>query len=129
MVQRNLYRGYSSFEYQKKKTFKLTDVELVKLDLLNHIYTRRGERVMMPNFGTSIPDLPFEPLDDRTIGQLRDDLESVFAYDPRVSLLELQVVPNYDANSVEARARLLYVELNTVDDIFLNIEFEGGAQQ
>ena len=62
-----LYRGYSSFEFEATGSFKINDVELIKLDLLNHIFTRRGERVMMPRFGTIIPDLVFEPLDDETI--------------------------------------------------------------
>ena len=66
---KGLYRGYSSYEYQNKKTFSVTDVELVKLDLLNHIFTRKGDRVMMPNFGTRIPDLAFE--NDREVKNVK----------------------------------------------------------
>jgi phage baseplate assembly protein W len=125
-MKKNLYRGYSSFEYQRNKTFVLTDIELVKMDLLNHIYTRRGERVMMPDFGTSIPDIVFEPLDNRTLEQLRRDLELVFNYDPRVKLLDLKITPNFDSNAVNATARLLYVELDFVDEINLNLQFENA---
>jgi phage baseplate assembly protein W len=123
---RGLYRGFSSYEYEQKKTFRVSDLELVKLDLLNHIFTRRGERVMMPTFGTRIPDLAFEPLDDITLDILRNDLLEVFKFDPRVSVLDLTITPNVDANSVTATARLLYIELNLVDDLNLNIVFEGG---
>jgi phage baseplate assembly protein W len=125
MAKRGLYRGFSSFEYQKNKTFKVTDIETVKLDLLNHIFTRRGERVMMPRFGTRIPDLAFEPLDDITLLLLEEDLRQVVAFDPRVTLLSLQLEPNYDENSVIARMRLQYVELNLVDSLDINITFEG----
>lgn len=125
---RGLYRGYSSYEYEKNKTLKINDLELVKLDLLNHIFTRRGERVMMPTFGTRIPDLAFEPLDDITLDILRNDLMEVFNFDPRVQVLELVVTPNYDANSVTASARLLYIELNMEDVLNLNIVFEGEQQ-
>lgn len=121
-----LYRGFSSYEYQKSKTFKLTDVELVKLDLLNHIFTRRGERVMMPTFGTRIPDMIFEPLDQPTVDVIRDDLEAVFRFDPRVQLLELKIQPSYDTNSIVASARLLYIELQMVDTLNLNITFESS---
>lgn len=120
-----LYRGYSTYEYQRNKTFVLTDVELVKMDLLNHIYTRKGERVMMPNFGTRIPDLAFEPLDQITLDILKEDLLSVFLFDPRVKLLELNIVPYYDQNAVIASARLLYIELNIQGNLDLNITFEG----
>jgi len=124
---KGLYRGYSSFEYQKNKTFALADVELVKLDLLNHIFTRRGERVMMPTFGTRIPDLPFEPLDEITLGILQEDLNTVFRFDPRVELLSLVVTPEYDNNRIICSARLLYIELNVVGNIDLNIVFEGAS--
>jgi phage baseplate assembly protein W len=123
---RGLYRGYSSYEYQAKKTFSIADVELVKLDLLNHIFTRRGERVMMPTFGTRIPDLVFEPLDDITVAVLEEDLRAVFEFDPRVKLLELVINPDPDTNAVTASARLLYIELNLTDVLDINITFEGS---
>lgn len=121
-----LYKGYSSHEYLPRKTFSIKDIELVKLDLLNHIFTRRGERVMMPAFGTRIPDLAFEPLDGITLSILEEDLRTVFMFDPRVDLLDLVITPSYDTNSVVAAARLLYIELNMVDDLELNIVFEGS---
>lgn len=124
MAKTGLYRGFSSFEFERKKTFKLNDIELVKMDLLNHIFTRRGERVMMPRFGTIIPDLVFEPLDEGTMNTLEDELRYVFNYDPRVSLLNLKLTPAYDQNMVQASATLLYVELNMVDNLELNIQFE-----
>jgi len=123
---KRLYRGFSSYEYEKTKNFQISDLDLVKLDLLNHIFTRRGERVMMPTFGTRIPDMAFEPLDEVTIDIVRNDLMSVFNFDPRVQLLDLAVIPNYDGNALTAAARLLYVELNMVDTLDLNIVFEGG---
>lgn len=118
-----IYKGYSTYEYQKTKTFTLTDEDLVKMDLLNHIYTRKGERVMMPNFGTRIPDLAFEPLDRITLDILEEDLRAVFAFDPRVQLLELRIIPFYDNNAVVASARLFYIELNIVGNLDLNITF------
>ena len=126
MAIKGLYRGYSSYQYQTSKTFKLTDIELVKMDLLNHIFTRRGERVMMPQFGTRIPDLAFEPLDDITLTVLEEDLRTVFGFDPRVKLLNLSINPAYDTYTVTATATLLYLELNTVDTLDLNLTFEGS---
>lgn len=118
------YKGYSSFEFQSNRTFKLTDIELVKMDLLNHIFTRKGERVMMSSFGTNIKDLVFEPLDADTMDTLRTELETVFNYDPRVDLLDLTLVPDYDNNSVTATAILKYVELDLIDNMNINIYFE-----
>lgn len=119
-----LYRGFSSHEYQNSKTFGIKDIELVKLDLLNHIYTRKGERVMMPTFGTRIPDMPFEPLDEMSLMIIEEDLLEVVKFDPRVELMQMSVIPDYDNNMIVASLRLLYKELNMVDDLTLNIVFE-----
>jgi len=121
------YKGFSSFQYQTSKTFRLTDIELVKMDLLNHIFTRRGERVMMPTFGTSIPDLVFEPLDETTISDVEDEMEIVFDYDPRVELLDMVIRPEYDRNALTVNVQLRYIELDIVDAFNLNIQFEGQA--
>ncbi len=124
MPRTNLYRGYSSFEFEKNKTLTLRDVELVKIDLLNHIFTPRGSRVMMPTFGTIVKELTFEPIDTDTLDELHTEIKAVMDYDPRVEILKLVVVPDYDTNTVIVECTLLYVELDTVDDFNLNIQFE-----
>lgn len=125
-AENGLYKGFSSFEFENTGSFKINDIELIKLDLLNHIFTRRGERVMMPTFGTIIPDLVFEPLDEETLDQLESELRLVFDYDPRVELLDLVVTPDIDRNAVTAAVRILCIELDTVELMNLNIEFETG---
>jgi phage baseplate assembly protein W len=120
-----LYRGFSSHEYRTKKVFGISDIELVKLDLLNHIFTRKGERVMMPNFGTRIPDMIFEPLDELTLMIIDEDLNDVIKFDPRVELVSMSVVPDYDNNTVIASVQLYYIEFKVVDGMDINITFEG----
>ena len=118
------YRGFSSHQYlANKQSMTLTDVSLVKRDLLNHIFTRRGERLMMPNFGTTIPDLLFEPIDEETIKEVRQQLTMVFNYDPRVALIDMAVYAVPDMNGIIASAVLQYIELDTVDRFDLHIEF------
>jgi len=126
MAQTNLYRGFSSFEFQKNKNFRLTDIETVKMDLLNHIFTRRGERVNMPTFGTMIPDMVFEPLDEETIDIISDEIEAVIEYDPRVELITLTVDPIYDSNALTVAVKIRYIELNMDEVLELQLEFEGG---
>jgi len=125
MLARGLYTGFSSSEFGHRKKFRTRDYELVKTDLLNHIYTKKGERVMMPRFGTRIPEMIFEPLDDVTIDIITDDLTAVFDFDPRVRTLNLQVIPDHENNAINVVADLYYVELNMTDRLTLNIVFEG----
>lgn len=125
MAQEGLYKGYSSFEFQRRKVFKIRDLENVKLDLLNHIFTKKGERVMMPNFGTSIPEMAFEPLDTETVSTVEEEVVGVINYDPRVELINIDVRPEYDRNSLFVNAQVLYIELGLVDNLELNIEFSS----
>ncbi|MNE45041.1 Lysozyme [compost metagenome] len=124
-MRQNLYRGYSSFEYERTGSFTVKDIELVKLDLLNHIFTRRGSRVRMPRYGTTIPDMPFEMIDEDLLEDLHAQLTEVFEYDPRVQLLQLQVIPYYDINTVMASATLRYIEFDVVD--VLNLDFNEST--
>lgn len=117
-----LYRGFSSANWRTRRTFGLSNIELVKQDLLNHIFTEKGERVMMPGFGTRIPTLAFEPNDERTRRIVEDDLREVFEYDPRVNLISLSVVSMPDNNAILAMAELMYVELKVTDTLRIEVQ-------
>lgn len=119
-----IYKGFSTKQYQHDKNFVMTDIELVKEDLLNHIFTRKGERVRMANFGTIIPDLVFEPLTDVIVGLVESELRRVFEYDPRVELVDMVVIPLVAEGAIIALVDLNYVELREADRLSLRIEFD-----
>lgn len=119
-----IYKGFSTKQYQHNKNFVMTDIELVKEDLLNHIFTRKGERVRMANFGTIIPDLVFEPLTDVIVGLVESELRRVFEYDPRVELVDMVVIPLVAEGAIIALVDLNYVELREADRLSLRIEFD-----
>ena len=79
---------------------------------------------MMPTFGTSVPSLVFEPLDEFTTEVLEEELRRVIEYDPRVSLMSLDLAADPDRYSVSVNIRLFYIELEITDDFELNIQFE-----
>lgn len=121
----SLYKGFSFFRYQYDKSIIVTDIDLVKVDLYNHIFTRIGERVKMPSFGTTIPDMLFEPLTEDLLFQIDTEMRKVFAFDPRVELVWLEVYPFYDTQTVFAAAELRYIELDITDRFDLRLEFQG----
>lgn len=120
-----LYKGYSSFEYERSKTVRIIDIELVKLNLLNHLFTKRGSRVKMPNFGTLIPELTFEPLDDQTIGIMEQEIAEVMNYDPRVRLLDMTTLPDFENSAITVHVKLDFLQFDIVDTMDLNLEFEA----
>jgi len=127
MSKRALYRGFSTASYLENpsKGFSLKNQDLIKQDLMNHIYTLKGERVHQPNFGTRIPLLAFEPLDEQTVKIITDDLNEVFKYDPRVRLIEMSIQPIPDNNMIVAFVDIEYLELNVTET--LKLSFNTGA--
>jgi len=125
MTKLPLYRGFSTQQFLTANTFTLTNQELVKRDLLNYIYTIPGERVHMPTFGTRIPMLVFEPLDNRTLTIVREDLKKAIEYDPRLELVDMVVMAAPDNNAIFAYVDLKYLELDVTET--LKLEFGVGA--
>jgi phage baseplate assembly protein W len=120
-----VYRGFSTADYLENRTLLLTNQALVNRDLLNHIYTLKGERPHLPNFGTRIPLLAFEPLDQRTLDIIRQDLTDVIEYDPRVRLIDMSINALPDNNMIVAFVDLLYVELNVQETLHLEFGVNG----
>lgn len=121
----NIYKGITFFRYEKDKNLKEYDKSLVERDLLNHIFTRKGERIKMPDFGTTIPDLVFEQLTQELVVDIEFQLRTVFNYDPRVELISIDVIPNYDKNTLYVYADLYYIELDMTSRFELNLDFKG----
>lgn len=121
------YRGFSTANYlaNNRKTFLLTNQDLIKQDLLNHIYTIPGERVHNPGFGTRIPLMAFEPLDQATMKIIQDDLTMVMNYDPRVQLVDIAVMAVPDQNTIAAFVDIAYIELGTSETLKLTFNVDG----
>lgn len=76
------YRGFSTVNQIKK--FRLTDLELVKRDLINHFSIRKGEKLMNPDFGSIIWNMMFEPLSADVKSTIIADVKRIVNYDPRL---------------------------------------------
>lgn len=104
-------------------TFVLNDIPLVERNILNHIFTTKGSRIMMPKFGTIIPEILFEPLNEYNINRIRQEIINVVEYDPRVSMVKLLLTPFYDENRINVSLTLNYIELNVTRSMNFNLEF------
>jgi phage baseplate assembly protein W len=77
------YKGFSTVD-DTTTNVKLYDYELIKQDILNQFNTRKGERLMNPNFGSVVWDLIYEPLTPNVKQQISADIDRILASDPRV---------------------------------------------
>jgi phage baseplate assembly protein W len=97
--------------------YTLTGSELVKRDLMNELYTRRGERVMNPKFGSIIWDLLMEPSTPKLQKEVEEDIEKIFKRDPRAELKSLNVVVL--DHVIRAEVEFKFVPLNTTDTLYV----------
>ena len=117
------YTGFSTIGKQKK--FAVTDFDVVKTDLYNNLNTRKGERVMNPNFGTIIWGLLFEPLTPEVKNAIMEDITSIVAYDPRISVNQI-TLSEYE-HGIQIMVELTYIPTNQTDT--LQLKFDKNSPQ
>jgi phage baseplate assembly protein W len=102
------YKGFSSKE--AKNNFKLYDIDLVKQDLINHFYIKKGEKLENPDFGTVIWDLLFEPMTEEVKQLITKDVEEIINYDPRIAVQQVSV--DTTDQGIQISADLIYLPFN-----------------
>ena len=115
-----MYKGFSTVGRTKK--YRLTDQDLIKQDLINHFYIRKGEKLMNPNFGTIIWNVLFEPMTDDLKAVIIADIKQVASYDPRLSIDNV-VVTEFE-QGIQVELQLRFVESNQIN--MMNLKFDGA---
>lgn len=117
-----MYKGFSTLG--KTKNFRLTDFELVKQDLINHFYIRKGEKLMNPDFGTIIWNVLYEPLTEDLKTVITTDIKQVAEYDPRLSIDNV-IITEYETG-LQIELELRYLKTNQIN--VLNLQFDGKTE-
>jgi len=112
------YRGFSS--NNNKKNYKLYDLDLVKQDLLNHFYIRKGEKLENPSFGTVIWDVLFENFTEEVKTLVAQDIEDILNYDPRITVNSV-IVDSTD-QGLRIEADVTYLPFNINERMSLNFD-------
>ena len=117
------YRGFSTVN-TTTENYNLYDFELIKQDLFNHFYTRQGERLMNPTFGTIIWDLLFEPLTPQIKDLITQNVNTIINYDPRLQA-ENVVVTSYE-QGIQIECTLKYLPYNIQQSLQLRFDQANG---
>jgi len=112
------YRGFSS--NNNKKNYKIYDLDLVKQDLLNHFYIRKGEKLENPSFGTVIWDILFENFTEEVKTIVSQDIEDILNYDPRISVNS--VIVDSTVQGIRIEADVTYLPFNVNERMVLNFD-------
>lgn len=119
-IQSSPSRGYFS---------KQSGVTLVKNNLRQLLLTVKGERVMLPDYGTNLQNYLFEPLDKFTVQNIRDEiLHTISKYAPGVSVTKLQVFPSGKVNyeGLQGLYITLSVQVQELKDQIIDLQVEIG---
>jgi phage baseplate assembly protein W len=80
----------------------ITNERAIARSIRNLVLTQKGERFFNSQLGSEVSRLLFENLDRSTSIFIRNEIEYVIRnYEPRVSLISLDVNPNYDDNQFD----------------------------
>ena len=79
----------------------LSDTSAIARSIRNIVFTSPGEKFFNPDFGARISESLFENVDDVSALAIEDEIKSsIINFEPRVNLLNTNVVPNPDDNEM-----------------------------
>ena len=103
------------------------DYEAIKNSIRNIFSTKPGQKLLTPDFGSSLEKYLFEPITDslaRVIGN--EILNSISTYEPRIDVLNITVTPQPDLNQYSIQ--VVYSFLNLKTQQVLSIIAQLGGQ-
>ena len=89
---------------------------------MNHFNIRKGEKLQLPDFGSIVWDMIYEPLNDITIETIREDIQAVIAYDPRIEANS--IVVDQHENGLLIEINLTYIPDQIMENLLINFNGE-----
>ena len=81
----------------------LKNSSAIARSIRNIVFTQPGEKFFNPEFGSRVSESLFEIVDEVSTIAIRDEIRSsIINYEPRVNLLDVLVIPNFEANEMNA---------------------------
>jgi phage baseplate assembly protein W len=115
-----VFFGFSSIDTDRTGVSTLYDIALINRDLLNAFYTRRGERVMRPDWGCRIWDWLYDPLTPLLTDMIIAEVVRICQSDSRLTVLDTQVYQS--DNGIRVEMTLNYQPFNVVNSFTATFE-------
>ncbi len=113
---KRIFIGYSTINKRISET-RIYDIELIKRDLLNNFMTRKGEKIMDPEYGSIIWDLLFEPYNEIVKNQIINDVHRIINFEPRVEMIDMNIIE--EEYGLIIICNLMYRPFDIVDDLYV----------
>ena len=80
----------------------LKNESAIARSIKNLVFTRKGEKFFDPDFGSEVSASLFDNIDEVTAITIQDDIEYMIKmHEPRVKLINVESIPNYDNNQFD----------------------------
>lgn len=102
------------------------DVQAIRNSLYNIFSTKKGQKILSPEFGTSLEQFLFEsvtPIMGQIIGE--NILSSLSRYEPRIEILNVRVIPIPDENAYRIKLTFRFIDINKSSSIDILMEKSG----
>lgn len=111
--------NFSKHPITKDVSLKLNEYAIIA-SVRNIVLTNRGERRFTPDFGSTVLQMLFEPLDDITAINIKNEIvTSITNYEPRVKIDFVNVIPNFNLDGFDITIRF-YLQ-NSIKPITANL--------
>ena len=107
------------------------NIQLIEGNIIQILGTRKGERVMLPEFGTNIHKFIHEPLDHITCALIRVEIfDAIKRWEPRVILdkTNSNIIPYSEEFRVQANLRYMLKTYNQNRNLVLEINRKDGVK-
>lgn len=120
---------------------KSSSVNQIKADMIQLLLTTPGERVMLPEFGTPLRELMFEPNDDILVEKAREMIaKSLQMWEPRVIINQIEITSDFDKADLNTQdtgderegilgVKILFIDpqnIDTVEELKMELPMSDG---
>ena len=102
----------------------LKDVESIKNGIKNIFEWKKGERILLPDFGNDLESLVYEPINDLLIDRAKNLIINMLRWEPRITIEDIEIKWPEDTNQIEVNLSYSIPSLK----IKLNYQTQIGAQ-
>ena len=91
----------------------LKNENAIARSIKNIVFTVPGEKFFNENFGSDVSEVLFENINEITASTIEDQIRlSIENYEPRVELIDVQAIPNFDNNQFDAVVTYKIIGIN-----------------
>jgi phage baseplate assembly protein W len=102
------------------------DIEAIKNSIKNIFTTKKGQKILNPDFGSSLDQYLFTPISNANAKAIGSDiLNNVSLYEPRIKINNVIVTPMFDQNQYYIATYYTILEINKQNVVNLIAQLGG----